>query len=46
MSYGDDIITSDGFEPDEEDELAASDYEAEFGSDGDIDGGDEEPADR
>jgi hypothetical protein len=51
MSYSDDIIMSDGFVPDEEDEFDPAEfdpaeYEAEFGPDREIDGGGEEPAGR
>jgi hypothetical protein len=31
MTYGDDIIMSDGFEPDQEDEPDTADYAALFG---------------
>jgi hypothetical protein len=46
MNCGDDIIMSDGFVPDEEDDFDPAGYEAEFGSDGEVNVGDEEPADR
>jgi hypothetical protein len=51
MSYSDDIIMSDGFVPDEEDDFDPAgfdpaEYEAEFGPDRGINGGGEEPADR
>jgi hypothetical protein len=47
MTYGDDIIMSDGFEPDEDDEPDTVDYAAEFGPGaGDINRDDEELADR
>ena len=44
MGYGDDIITSDGFEPDEDDEFDAAGDDAELGSDDEFDWDDEEPA--
>jgi hypothetical protein len=44
MGYGDDIISSDGFEPEEEDEFDSADYDGEFGPDDDIDWDDDELA--
>jgi len=46
MSYGDDVIMSEGFEPDEGDELAAADYDDETGSDDEFDWDDEETTGR
>ena len=36
MSYGDDIIMSDGFEPDEDDEFGTADYDETGLGDDDI----------
>ena len=45
MSYGDDIITSEGFEPDEDDEFDSAEYNAQFSPD-DEDWDEDELADR
>jgi hypothetical protein len=44
MGYGDDIISSDGAEPEEDDELDSADYDSDLGTDDDIDRDDDELA--
>ena len=47
MSYGDDIIMSDGFEPDEEDdEFDTAAYESQFRKDYESSGDDDQASDR
>jgi hypothetical protein len=46
MGYGDDIISSDNFEADDEEEFDTADYETELGTDDDIDWEDDELAGR
>jgi hypothetical protein len=42
MGYGDDVISSDGFEPDDDEEFDSADYDSEFSPDDDIDWDDHE----
>ena len=44
MGYGDDIISSDGAEPEEDDELDSADHDSDLGTDDDIDWDDDELA--
>lgn len=45
MSYGDDIIMSKGFEPDEDDELDTTAYESQFRKDDESGEADDQPED-
>jgi hypothetical protein len=44
MGYGDDIISSDGFEPADDEEFDSADYDSELGTDDDIEWEEEELA--
>lgn len=46
MGYGDDIISSDNFDPEDEEDLDSADYDSELSTEDEADWEDDELADR